>query len=341
LRVRCGNELEDNSATTRQLLFEVEDTGPGIAADELNQLFQPFQQTKTGLKATEGTGLGLAISQKYAQMMGGKITVWSQPNEGSVFSLAVQVELAENPSESQQLIKGNTRIIGLTSTQSTYRILIVEDNSVNRLVLSKLLRIPGFEVQQVENGEEAIALWQTWNPDLILMDMHMPVMNGYDATRQIRIQEQQKLNHSQIYPTTIIAITASSFQEQRQEILEAGCNDFISKPFKSDEVFEKLAQYMHIEYVYDEPCQQDSTLRSEDDLKTPNELNTTLLQKMPKNWIRNLHQAAIQGNDRWISQLIQEIPRDLIGLAQILTSLIDEFKFDKISNITQFLQTDS
>lgn len=340
LRVKCVNELQENFVTTCQLLFDVEDTGLGIAADELNQLFQPFQQTQTGLKAREGTGLGLAISQKYAQMMGGNITVRSQLNQGTVFSLSIQVELVENQPQSQQSIKSHAKIIGLAPGQSTYRILIVEDNPVNRLVLSKLLEIPGFEVQQAENGKEAIALWQTWHPDIILMDMNMPIMSGYKATQQIRIQEQQTINHAQVPQTTIIAITASAFQEQRQEILAVGCNDFISKPFKIDELFEKLAKYINVEYVYDAQSRKDTTSPFDKNAKLPIELNTSLLQMMPQDWINNLHQAAIQGNDGWISKLILEIPGELKALAQLLTSLIDEFNFDKISNITQLIQAD-
>ncbi|MDT9298480.1 MAG: response regulator, partial [Arthrospira platensis PCC 7345] len=129
------------------------------------------------------------------------------------------------------------RVIGLAPKQALYRILVVEDRESNRLLLVELLSVLGFSVRAANNGSEAIAIWQEWNPDLILMDMRMPVVNGYEATRQIRSQPGGR-------DTVIIALTASAFEEQRQDIMKVGCNDLLRKPFQRGELLSKLSQYL-------------------------------------------------------------------------------------------------
>lgn len=315
------------------LQFEVEDTGLGIASHELLQLFKPFQQTQTGLKTSEGTGLGLAISQKYAHIMGGEITAQSQPAEGSVFSFHIQAVLAQEFfSKAQPLSSHNDRIIGLALGQPIYRILIVEDHPINRLLLKKTLSFPGFDLQQAENGEQAIALWKSWKPSLIFMDMQMPVMSGYDATRHIRLQEQQ----TGIDATKIIALTANAFEEQRQEILAIGCDDYISKPFRREEVFEKIACHIQVQYIYGKPVGQKFAAASMPD--TMLKLDAGRLSAMPQSWLVRLHQAALQGNDHWIAELIQEIPAQCSELRKIIARLIEDFQFEQIAAVTHTLQ---
>lgn len=311
------------------LTFEVEDTGPGIAPSDLNRLFQPFQQTRTGLTATEGTGLGLAISQKYAQMLGGKITVYSQPGKGSLFSF----QIVATPASAIELAKKfpalSGKVIGLAPDQPAYRILIAEDNSANRLLLTKLLSSVGFELQTAANGQEAIDRWQSWEPHLIFMDMRMPVMDGQEATQQLRTLEAER-NGDPAHRTKVVALTASAFAEQRQEMLSAGCDDFVCKPFKAQEILEKIAEHLPVEYRYEDKSRDPSTQPSGKALNAT--LDATLLRTMPPDWVTQLNLAASQGNDLEILKLLQAIPAELPDLAKILQNLAENFQFDKITD---------
>lgn len=173
--------------------FEVEDTGQGIAPNDLDDLFKPFTQTETGLKYAEGTGLGLPISQKFVQLMGGEIAVSSMPGQGAKFAFDIQVSPVEEiPIETTQPI--GKKVIGLAPEQPVYRILVAEDKLTNRLLLVKLLSSLGFEVREAENGQEAVAMWESWEPHLIWMDMRMPVMNGYEAAKHIKASFERSGN---------------------------------------------------------------------------------------------------------------------------------------------------
>lgn len=224
--------------------FEVQDTGPGIAPEELPLLFDPFVQTETGRRTQTGTGLGLAISQRFMQMMQGQITVESQLGVGSTFcvSLPVVTTKAElvAPSRSQQ------RVLSLAPGQAQPKILVVDDHPANQTLLCKLLTLVGFDVQAAKNGAEAIACCCTWHPHLICMDLRMAGMDGYEATRQIK---QQCSNQAGCCPA-VIAITASAFEEERQAALAAGCDGFIRKPIQPDILFETLAEHLQVQYTY-------------------------------------------------------------------------------------------
>ncbi len=305
------------------LYFDIEDTGPGIAPSELQNLFKAFQQTRTGRTATEGTGLGLAISRKYTEMLGGEIAVRSQLHVGSTFSFHIPVGLGET---TQLLPKASPfpgQVIGLAANQPTYRILLVEDNPSNRFLLNKLLTSVGFELQEANDGEEAIARWQAWRPHLIFMDIRMPKLNGKEATRRIRALETEQ----NLPRTPVIALTASVFTEQQAEMRTAGCDDFICKPFKAEDIFAKIAALLQVEYRYDlsqikEPAQDNYTYA--------NALDSQLLATMTPEWIEQLRLLANQGNDLEIVQLVQTIPPELTNLAKTLTHWTENFQFDKI-----------
>ncbi|MBE7385731.1 MAG: response regulator [Leptolyngbya sp. SIO1E4] len=221
------------------LTIEVSDTGPGIAEEEMDSLFVPFSQTQVGLKSLQGNGLGLAISKRLVKLMGGDIQVRSQLHQGSTFSITIPV-LPINPPISTDSPASAQVDIELRSEQRPYRILVVDDVLVNRLLLTKIFDSPSFAVKETQNGKEAIEVWQNWHPDLVLMDIQMPVMDGYTATRWIKQQSQK---------TVVIAITANAFEEERQAILKAGCDDFISKPFQRDEVLAKVIQHLETNYI--------------------------------------------------------------------------------------------
>jgi len=302
--------------------FSVEDTGKGIANHELDSLFDPFFQTETGRKAMQGTGLGLTITRQFVRLMKGDISVSSSLGVGSVFSFIIPVSLAikndiQNPSDSP-------RVISLEPNQSLYRILVVEDVEENRLLLLKLLEKIGFTVRSAVNGLEAIHIWEEWEPHLILMDMLMPVLDGYQATKQIKATLKGQA-------TVIIALTAYAFSEQRTTVLEAGCDDFIAKPLRENILFDKISQYLGVKYIYAEKTQVVSSLSPEQTLQlTPDELRV-----MPEKWIIEIYNAALEINEEKLLDLINQIPLDQSQLKTILQKLVEEFRWDIIAHASQ------
>ncbi|MFB2983105.1 GAF domain-containing protein [Microseira sp. BLCC-F43] len=310
-----------------QLHFEIEDTGPGIAPEEIDKLFRAFEQTKTGLKSNQGTGLGLCISQKFVQLMGGEITVSSQPGEGAKFGFNILASSVENPrlETNQHIVK---KVVGLAPNQPSYRILAVEDKPSNRLLLVEFLTSLGFEVREAENGQEAIEIWESWEPHLICMDWRMPVMDGYEATKRIK-------SHPKGKETAIIVLTASAFEEERQVIISAGCDEFVRKPFKQEELLRAIAQHLGVKYLYEDEAPQIESQRQNlpnlQNLETmPNSDIALGIAKMPTNWMKQLYQAAVTGNDGLIFQLIDQIPAENCSLAITLTDLAVDFQFEQI-----------
>ncbi|HBE17036.1 MAG TPA: hypothetical protein DEG17_19130 [Cyanobacteria bacterium UBA11149] len=326
LRVFLGNSTEVDS--NKELInFEVEDTGYGIKPEELKTLFDTFVQTETGRHSQEGTGLGLAISQKFAQLMGGKITVSSTFGKGTIFRFDIPVEIAK--SSEIKSTQPTSRVIHIAPNQPTYRILVVDDRWENRQVLSKLLRAVGFQVKEAVNGEEAVTISENWQPHLIWMDMRMPVMNGYEATQRIKATQQDII---------IIALTASAFEEERSQILAHGCNDYLRKPFQESVIFAKMAQYLGVEYIYDPQIIKTQSLEilQTDKEEIPTEGSLLLeISQMPLEWVAQLHQTANQLNVKRTLKLIQQIPPEYSQLAIALTNWVNGFHFDEISNLTQ------
>lgn len=224
--------------------FEVEDTGPGIATEELPRLFEPFVQTETGRRSKEGTGLGLAVSRNLARLMDGDITVESTPGRGSIFR--VDVALPEAAAKTAAI--DERRVVSLAPGQSPVRILVADDTPVNRIVLTRLLSQVGFEVGEAANGEEAVSIWRSWKPHLIWMDWRMAGMDGLEATRRIRAEEKT----SGAKRTPILALSASALDHERGQILAAGCDEFVAKPFREAAIFAKIAQFVGVEFVYEE-----------------------------------------------------------------------------------------
>jgi CheY-like chemotaxis protein len=334
------------------LRFEVEDTGTGIPAEELGELFEAFKQTRVGRESKEGTGLGLRISQKFVQMMGGEITVKSELGKGSCFTFQIQAGLTE---AAPIAVSSNIdSASSLAPGQPNYRILIAEDKPANRLLLVKLLSDLGFEVKEAENGQEAIALWQQWHPHLIFMDMRMPIVDGYEATRQIK--QSQAILHGnanltahknrEVSPppsnlptvSVIIALTSSAFAQQRQEILAAGCDDFVSKPFRREEILEILTKYLGVQYCHEAGAiaQAGAANASSTNSTQPQPdytLDAAALSIMPFEWITQFHNAAAQGNDEVSLKLIHQIPSEQSSLIAGLTQLVETYQFDQLMAI--------
>jgi two-component system sensor histidine kinase/response regulator len=307
------------------LTFSISDTGSGIAPTEFESLFEPFVQTQTGRTSQQGTGLGLPISRQFVRLMGGKIRVNSTLGEGTTFSFDIQVnpaDMAEIPPQ-----KLTRRIIALAPNQTRYRILVVEDKWENRQLLVKLLESLGFEVREAENGKEGVAIWETWEPHLIWMDMRMPVMDGYEATKLIK-------SHLKGQATVIIALTATAFEETRSVILSAGCDDFVGKPFQEEAILEKMAHYLGVRYIYAEEEALPNT-QSGEALNIEDGAIEAALSQMPQAWVQALHQAALCTEEKQIFNLIEQIPLEFTSLAHTLTDLVDNFRIDKIIDLTQ------
>ncbi|MDZ8186688.1 MAG: PAS domain S-box protein [Nostoc sp. ChiSLP02] len=328
------------------LYFEIQDTGCGIAPEEINLLFQAFGQTETGRKSQQGTGLGLAISRKYVQLMGGDISVISTVGEGSTFSFDVQICLAAASEVHIKEIK--RRVCSLASAQKEYRILIVDDATDSRLVLLKILTCIGFVVKEATNGEEAIAIWQQWQPHLIFMDMRMPIMDGYEATKQIKTREKTIIENLsctlstakmrstiQNRKTIIIALTAHAFEEQREAIIKAGCDDFINKPFREEELLEKISEYLGVKYIYQETTNQIGNRKKEaaKSILPFTEL-APLISAMSSEWAQQIYNAAAQCSDDLILELIEQIPNENDALRNCLIDLAENFQFEKIMELT-------
>lgn len=305
--------------------FEVQDTGKGIAPEEIDNLFQPFVQTSSGTQAREGTGLGLTISRQFIRLMGGDIQVNSVLGVGSTFSFDIQIILAK-PSEVTPLLT-NRRVLKIAPNQITYRILVVDDRSENRDIITQLLGSVGLEVRTANNGQEAIATWESWQPHLIWMDMRMPIMDGYEATRQIR----KKASNNSAFPK-IIALTASAFEEQRASILAAGCDDLVSKPFREQVIFDKLTEHIGVRFIYAEESENQN---SEQTVGSGKDLKPSDLSIMPSEWIAELHQASLEVDGEKINQLITQIPSSHQFLAEGLTDLVYRFCFDEIYELTE------
>lgn len=221
---------------------EVEDTGQGIAPDELDRLFEPFVQTESGRRSTEGTGLGLTISRDIVRLMGGDITVESELGAGSSFRFSIAL-----PEVDPGAYAARPEVIGLASGSRGSRILVVDDREENRRLLTELLGPLGFEVREAADGEDALRQLADWPADVILIDVRMPVMDGYEATRRIRDSERESGHASR---AAIIALSASVFEHDRASILDAGCDAFLPKPVVTADLFEAIERHSSVVFEY-------------------------------------------------------------------------------------------
>ena len=343
---RQGQESTDQallqSVSCSRLLFEVEDTGVGIALDDLEKLFVPFVQTASGQIASEGTGLGLPISRQFVRLMGGDIAVDSVLGQGSVFRFDVQVELTEASQVNTE--PPPRRVVSLEPGQPVYRLLVAEDRESNRKLLIKLLTSlslspagvsrPGFELREAVNGQEAVDVWEKWDPHLIWMDMRMPVMDGHEATRRIKATAKGQ-------DTVIIALTASAFEEDRKAVLAAGCDDFVRKPFREAEIFDKLAQHLGVRFSYEqvETCTAASSLAKPEDAVAAlrDRLTPEALAALPPGWIAEISQAALQADGGLVLELTQQIRAQHTSVADALASLVRSYRFDAIVKLVEGL----
>jgi signal transduction histidine kinase/DNA-binding NarL/FixJ family response regulator len=310
------------SATPERLSlrFTISDTGRGIAPEDQRRLFEAFTQAGDD-RDSGGTGLGLSISREFVRLMGGEIQLQSELGEGSTFTFEIKLMTA-NPSE----ISGERRArvaIGLASGQSTYRVLVVDDRWENRNLLLKLLQLVGFEVRGAENGLEALEQWDTWEPHLIWMDMRMPVMDGYETTKRIKATVRGKT-------TVVIALTASAFEHDRAMVLAVGCDDFVRKPFRDAEIFEKMEAHLGVRFVYEDRGPVLAEGRSPEQMLDPDALSG-----LPGDLLAELRRGATELNTKAVQAIIEKIRGGDAALAEALGELVRGYRFDTILELTE------
>src|SRR5579871_32510 len=313
LRVRA-----DHPGTTDRLIrFEIEDTGPGISAEDQDKLFRHFEQTKTGQQTGTGTGLGLAISRELVRLMGGAIAVDSQVGKGSIFAFQLPLKVGE--AQAVQAKCNPRHVLRVRPGQATCRVLIADDIEDNRQLLAQLLATVGFEIRLAANGAEAIREFAEWRPHLILMDFRMPVIDGHEAIRRIRTMAGGK-------DLKIIAVTASAMDENRRELTEVGADDFIGKPFREAELFEKIHTHMGVEFVYAE----ESAVAAQQEAA---ELTPDSLAGWPPSLIHSMREAVITADlDQLLTKIHAVEARDPC-IALGLRRLAEGFQYQKLLDL--------
>lgn len=315
--------LEEWDSVSR-IRVEVEDTGPGISKEDLEQIFVPFTQSAAGMIAQEGTGLGLSISRQFARLMGGNLSAESEPGHGSNFVLEMPFTSAEH--DEVPLEEPARLVVGLAPGQRTYRLLIVDDSEVNRRLLVRLFEPLGFEVREAINGQEAVDIWKSWSPHLIWMDMRMPVMDGYEATRRIKATTQGQ-------GTVIVALTASALEEDKEVILSEGCDDYVRKPFREEDLFNALARHLGVHFVYEEHVPAKLSRETQPRGEVRQAELAGALASLPEKWRQELHQAALLGYQDRLWSLIGQVREKEPDLARNLAWLAERYDHQAILDL--------
>jgi CheY-like chemotaxis protein len=314
--------LEQRDADQLWLSARVEDTGVGIADEDQKKLFESFSQARSGVGSLQGTGLGLAISRKYARLMGGDITVTSNPGSGSVFRFEVPIGRGEAGVALKRVAP--RRVIAIRAAQEAPKILVADDHFENRDWLTKLLSSVGFSVRGADNGETAIRIWEEWNPGLILMDVHMPIMDGLEATRKIKADLRGK-------ETAIVVLTASAMDSDRRAVARCGADGFVAKPCHEDDLLEKMRTLLRIAYDYEE-----TSMTHEQSAAGAPVLNSERLRLLPRELIEEIRNATLTGNKKLLDELILKVPgAGDAESAQGLQELADRYEYDALTQLLE------
>ena len=330
ISVRCGiiNNSENSLNNKVDIRFEIEDSGTGISKEELEVLFDAFIQTTSGKNSKEGTGLGLTISRKFIQLMGGEINVTSEKGKGSIFKFNI-IAFISDESKITKDISLSSKIIALEPSQKRFKILIVDDRKTNRKLLIRLLAPLGFELKEAQNGKEAVDIFKEWEPNLIWLDMRMPVMDGYEAAKIIKSSLKGQ-------STAVIALTASTLEEERAMVLSAGCDDFLRKPFKENEIFNAMEKHIGVKYIYE--C-NDNKLKLET-VNTKSNVTLKAIKTLTAELRNELKQAVIRANTDATNDALNKIKKLNPELAFGLKEMIKDFEYEKILNLIKDFESD-
>ena len=316
VRVRAeavAGKTGENKESLR-LGVEVEDTGPGIPDEDMDRIFDLFQQAGAHVNVG-GTGLGLTISRRFVEMMGGELTVKSKVGTGSCFRFDLLLKPAAEFARRDK--RASRRIIGLEPGTGPVRILAVDDAPTNRALLCALLRPRGFEVAEAGNGVEALDIFAKWSPHAILMDMRMPVMDGYEATRRLKATEAGS-------KTPVIAITVIDFEDTKELVMATGVDAYIRKPFRIEEICEMLGKYLGLRYVFADG--KDKMIGD----PAPASLNPEARLALPQEIIQAMRQALEEGDSARLRELIAQVEKLDSATARELQALLDRYDYNKL-----------
>ena len=324
LRVTPASDISGEPDPDFELIFSVEDTGKGIAPAELDKLFKPFSQTQTGREAKEGTGLGLTISRRFVQFMGGDIEVQSVEDRGSVFKFNLPVRLT---TADRVPVEEQRQLLILEPDRSECRVLVVDDDDSNRELLVELLEPIGFKIETSANSQEAIALWQKWQPELILTDIRMPDCQSHIAIETIKSNPTSN--------TKVIALSGSVLEEEKVDILAMGYDDFLSKPFKVNELFSIMAKHLELCYT----CEAMPSKRASASENTPSTpdlmftLDNNSFTNISEDLLLELQRSILEINLDKIEQIVRQIAQHNQQLAEAIDGHISNFEYEYILNL--------
>jgi signal transduction histidine kinase/CheY-like chemotaxis protein len=298
--------------------FQVEDTGIGIASEELEEIFLPFQQAGEKSRETEGTGLGLTITRQLVELMGASLKVKSTLGKGSIFWFDLDLQEVDKWDDFADNWEHN--IIGFKGEKR--KVLVVDDKWANRSVLVNLLEPLGFEVVEAINGLDGFNKASEFKPDIIFMDLVMPVMDGFEATRRLRAS-------SDLADVVVIAISASVFDFNQQQSQEVGCDGFLPKPFREADLLEKLRAHLGLEWVYEADELNGGRLK----VTSSNLQRSNVLMAPPPEELAVLLDLAMRGNLRGIAEQatrLEELDKQWVPFATHIRQLAKSFKGKQI-----------
>ncbi|MEK8017064.1 MAG: ATP-binding protein [Candidatus Parabeggiatoa sp.] len=303
-----------------KISFQVEDTGIGIPSEALSTIFLPFQQVGSVTYQSQGTGLGLSISQKLLNLMNSELHLESTLGQGSTFRFLL--DLPEVLALQDIIPAAKQNIIGFQ--EQTKKILIVDDKAENCTVLRKLLAPLGFDIAEVGNGQEALEKAHEWQPELILMDLIMPVLDGYEATRRIRKNPVLK-------KIIVIAVSASAFSHEQEKSMEAGCNVFLSKPINADRLLECLQTHLNLTWIYEDQKKNETSEEAEQQTEIP------LVGPSPEK-AAILFDLVRSGDINGIIEFAEELEQTdepLVAFAKKITQLAKDIKKKEIRELAK------
>ena len=309
--------MKDKKKNAIRIIINVEDSGRGIAKDDLGRVFKNFEQVAEDKDRGKGTGLGLAISRNYAHILNGEISVTSTLGKGSIFSFEFEAETSDSSEVAPITPKLN--VVGLAENQKQFRILIVDDVESNRDILRKMLAEVGFATRVAVDGKESITVFKEWKPHIILMDILMPVMDGKEAMKRIRKLPGGK-------KTLIFAITASVLKDEEKEVMESGADVFIRKPISEQNLFLEIKNNSDVEFVY---AKETKILDRQVPGHTFN-LSRESFSKLPADLVGKISRAIKLGKHDEINELLSKVSGYDAKLADGLRELVGNFEYDKI-----------
>jgi signal transduction histidine kinase/CheY-like chemotaxis protein len=318
INISCRTEKDPQSSRAKDLLLiiDVKDTGVGIAPDELPKLFKAFEQTRSGAQSIGGTGLGLAISRNHAQLLGGEITVNSTPGVGTTFQVMIKIQKTKGTPVFREK---KMDVVGIKTGINPIKVLVVDDREVNRMVIQEFLEPLGFIVQGAASGDVAIQLANAWLPDLILMDLRMPNMDGFECARRIKSNKVNTATH-------IIAVTASILELNREKLLANGMTDLLRKPFKEDDLYSVIRKELGDIFEYKE-TRKEKTKPTKDEIVTIAEESP---DKLPMELIKEMKQATKSAQLDKLLGLIDQVSVKSPELAEKLRALANDFQYDAL-----------